>query len=115
MRLHQNQSGSRAILKRVATGLYRSSVSATYFAHVRINGKLFRDSLETTDRKTADRKLRDFRASKSKVDYKAGKITLGALCDKYAATLRHLSRSSLKAKDGILNRLKTEWPEGKEH
>ena len=114
MGIHQDQSGLRGNLNRVATGLYRSSVSGTYFAHVRINGKLFRDSLETTDRKTADRRLRDFRASKSKVDHKAGKTTLGALCDQYAGTLRHLSRSSLKAKDSILRRLKTEWPEGEE-
>ncbi len=103
------------ILKKVATGLYRSSVSGTYFAHVRINGKLFRDSLETSDRKLADRRLRDFRASKSKIDNKAGKITVGALCDKYANTLSQLSRSSLKAKNGILARLKDEWPEGEEH
>src|SRR4051794_37387914 len=115
MRLHQNQTGSPAILKRVATGLYRSSVSGSYFAHVRINGKLFRDSLETTDRKTADRRLRDFRQSKSKVDHKAGKSTLGALCKQYAGTLRHLSDSSVKAKEGILQRLQDEWPGGQEH
>ena len=43
------------IIKRIATGLYRSSASGVYFAHVGINGKLFRDSLATADRKTADR------------------------------------------------------------
>src|SRR3954471_4816504 len=54
-----SQSSSRGVLKRIATGLYRSSASGVYFAHLRVNGKLFRDPLETTDRKTADRKLRD--------------------------------------------------------
>jgi integrase len=115
MGIHQKQSRTRASLKRVATGLYRSSASGVYFAHIRINGNLFRDSLGTADRKTADRRLRDFRQSKSKVDPWVGKITLGALCDQYADTLGHLSRSSLKAKHGILNRLKSEWPEGEEH
>jgi hypothetical protein len=52
--------------------------------------------------------LREFRAKKSKGDHKAGKIPLGALCEKYAETLRHLSPSSLKAKEGILRRLKDE-------
>ena len=37
-----------------------------YFAHVRIGGKLFRESLETTDRKLADRKLADFQRSKGR-------------------------------------------------
>jgi hypothetical protein len=37
------------------------------------------------------------------------------LCDQYAGTLRQLSRSSLKAKSGILARLKADWPEGEEH
>jgi integrase len=112
--IHPSQSSPRGTLKRVATGLYRSTASDVYFAHVRIHGKLFRDSLETADRETANRRLRDFRQSKAKVDIRAGKITLAALCDQYVATLRHLSRSSRKAKDGILRRLKTEWPAGAE-
>lgn len=111
----RKQSEPRGTVYRVAPGLYRSSASGVYFAHVRINGKLFRDSLETSDRKTADRKLRDFRNSKSKVDPRAGKTTLAELCDQYAETLGHLSRSSRKAKGGILARLKSEWPEGAEH
>ncbi|MDQ3546209.1 MAG: hypothetical protein M3429_06790, partial [Verrucomicrobiota bacterium] len=130
MGIHQDQSGQRGTIRKVATGLYKSSVSGTYFAHVRINGKLFRDSLETTDRKIADRRLREFRAKKAKVDQRAGKITLGALCDQYGATLdtaatpdaargphasAKLSRSSRKAKDAILRRLKDEWPEGEDH
>lgn len=68
-----------------------------------LTASCFRESLETTDRKTADRKLRDFRNSNAKIDHRAGKITLGAFSDKSAATLPQLSRSSLKAKDRILS------------
>ena len=104
---------ARGTLKRVAQGLYRYSTSGVYFAHVRIHGKLFRESLGVTDRKLANRKLADFRAKKLKIDPKLAKITIAELCDRYAETLAHLSASSIKAKRGILSRVKSEWPEGK--
>lgn len=104
---------ARGTLKRVAQGLYRYSTSGVYFAHVRIHGKLFRESLRVTDRKLANRKLAAFRANKSNVDPKLAKITIAELCHRYAETLAHLSASSIKAKRGILTRLKSEWPEGK--
>jgi integrase len=92
--------------------LYRSTASQVYFAHVRIGGKLFRQSLETDDRKLADRKLADFRRDKQRVDPRLGKTTLTELCDRYAETLSHLSKSSIKSKTGILKRIKAEWPGG---
>lgn len=115
MGTRQNTTATRGTLKRVAAGLCRYSTSGVYFAHVRIGGKLFRESLETTDRKIADRKLRDFRRKRAKVDPRAGKITLAALADRYGATLGHLAESTVTAKEGILARLKSDWPEGDEH
>lgn len=104
-----NRSGT---LKRVARGLYRSTASGVYFAHVRIHGKLFRESLHTTDRQLANRELADFRKKKLKVDPKLAKLTIEELCDRYAETLAHLSASSIKAKKGILARIKSDWPQG---
>ena len=115
MQTVQNAAATQATLKRVASGLYRYSTSGVYFAHVRIGGKLFRESLQTTDRKIADRKLSDFRRSKAKVDPRTGKTTLKALAERYDATISHLAASTLKAKRGILARLKSDWPEGEEH
>jgi hypothetical protein len=71
----------------VAPGLRSYSGSGVYFAHVRIHGKLFRESLKTTARQTADRLLRDHRLSKAKIDFAAGKTTLADLCDRHEATL----------------------------
>jgi integrase len=99
-------------LRRVATGLYRSATSGVYFAHVRIHGKLFRESLHTSDRRTAERKLADLRRAKARIDPAAGRVTLAEICSRYEETLGHLSKSSVKAKRGILGRLKTEWPKG---
>jgi integrase len=103
---------SSGTLKRVAQGLYRYSGSGVYFAHVRIHGKLFRESLGVSDRQLANRELAQFRKKKLRVDPKLAKLSLEELCDRYAETLAHLSASSVKAKKGILARLKSEWPEG---
>src|SRR5438067_11979142 len=113
MRKTPNSTASRGTLKRVAQGLYRSSTSGVYFAHVPIHGKLFRESLRTTQRQLATRRLADFRSKKLTIDPKLAKLTLEELCDRYEQTLAHLSASSIKAKKGILERLKFQWPEGK--
>jgi integrase len=106
-------SAPRGTLKRVAQGLYRYSTSGVYFAHVRIHGKLFRESLRTTDRQLAARRFADFRSKKLKIDPKLARLTIEELCDRYSETLGCLSASSIKAKNGILERVKSEWPEGK--
>src|SRR5689334_2859463 len=103
------------ILKRVSQGLYRYTASGVYFAHVRIGGKLFRESLKTTDRKEAQAKLAGFRRQKQTLDASLGKLTLAALCDRYEGTLGRLSASSQKAKRGILSRLKSDWPTDPAH
>src|SRR5437763_1398189 len=99
-------------LKRVGQGLYRYTASGVYFAHVRIGGKLFRESLKTKDRHDAEQKLADFRRQKQSLDTSLGKLTLAALCERYEATLGRLSPSSQKAKRGILARLKADWQPG---
>src|SRR5947209_1881014 len=114
MRRRQDSSGTRGTLKRVAPGLCRYSTSGVYFAHVRIRGKLFRQSLETNDRRLAERRLSDFRRTKAKVDPGAGKSTLKDLADRYAATISHLAESTLTGKRGTIARLKSDWPEGPE-
>jgi integrase len=93
-------------LKRVAPYLYRYESSGVYFAHVRSGGKLYRESLKTDDRSVANRKLREFRKKLSRVDPKLSKTTLAAMCDLYADTIDHLSKSTKKARTGIIARLK---------
>jgi len=99
-------------LKRVSQGLYRYTASGVYFAHVRIGGKLFRESLRTKDRREAEQRLADFRRQKITLDSSLGRLTLRTLCDRYEATLGRLSARSQKAKRGILARLQAEWPGG---
>lgn len=93
-------------LKKVAPCLYKYEASGVYFAHVRAGGKLHRDSLETTDRKLANRRLDAFRRKVGRVDPKLGRTTLAAMCDLYLQTIEHLSESTKKARRGIIARLK---------
>lgn len=85
-----------------------------YFAHVGCRGKLFRESLQTKDRQTAGRKLRDFRRRIERVDHCAGRVSLSELCERYEPTLAHLADSTRMAKAGILARLRSGWPGGAE-
>ena len=107
-----SRNPSRGTLKRVSQGLYRYTPSGAYFAHLRIGGKLFRESLRTKDRREAEQRLADFRRQKQTLDTSLGRLTLRTLCDRYEATLGRLSASSQKAKRGILARLRAEWPGG---
>ena len=97
---------NKSPLKKVAPCLYKYESSGVYFAHVRSGGKLYRQSLETTDRPLANRRLAEFRRRVDRVDPKRGKTTLAAMCDLYLQTIEHLSESTKKAKRGIIARLK---------
>jgi len=112
MRTSEPESETNGPFKKVATGLYRYIPSGTYFAHVRIHGKLFRESLDTDDRKKADRKLRDFRADKEKIDHKFSRSTLADLLDRYEKTIQRLSPATILKKKAILKRIREEWPQG---
>lgn len=52
---------SEPLFAKVAECLYRNRSSGTYFALVKQKGKQIRKSLKTTDRKLAERRLREFR------------------------------------------------------
>ena len=86
----QNGTATRGTLQRVAAGLYRYSTSDVYFAHVRIGGKLFRESLKTTDRKIADVSWSTSSAAERKSILAPGKVTLRSLVDRYDALLSRL-------------------------
>jgi integrase len=92
--------------KKVAPCLYRYKSSGVYFAHVRSGGMLYRESLRTDDRPLANRRLREFRRKVSRIDPKLSKTTLSVMCDLYSGTIEHLSKSTTKARTGIIKRWK---------
>lgn len=98
----------RKIGKRL-TGLFQYIPSGTYYAYVSRRGKLYRESLQTKDLAFAKRKLAEFKRRLDRTEPRYGRITLAAwLEDCYLPTLRG-SAGALKAKQRIVQRLKTKW------
>jgi hypothetical protein len=107
----QNQkSKTPNSLRRVSEGLYRNPASGAYFAHFRLNGRVFKESLGTAELPVAKRKLRDLRQEKEHLDPNAGKQTLREITERHLKLQGNLSRSSITKKTGIANAVYQQWP-----
>lgn len=91
----------------VAECLYRRAATGIYYAWVKRGGKKFKRSLKTTDRKIADRKLRDFRNSVGRLSESASasRITFRTLAAQWLKTLGHLKPSSLARRETSVGQL----------
>lgn len=93
-------------------GLYRHIPSNRYYGVKKLHGKRRERSLDTTDRKIAERRLKEWVTSLEKVDAEVEKTTLGALFEKYVAVNQGQSDSSLCIINGVLEDFKSWWPHG---
>jgi hypothetical protein len=75
------QQSTRQLLRKIAhiPCLYRHKLNGTYYGIKKFSGKRKEHSLQTTDRKIAERKLAHWVKSIGKVDSDAEKTTLGQL------------------------------------
>lgn len=102
----------KGAFRKVGPCLYRYR-SGTYYARFKSGGKEIRCSLETTDRKLAERNLARKKEEQSEIDHSQGKISLEALCDRYLKTIQHQKPKTVERKVFIVGRIKTDWPTGK--
>ncbi len=63
--------------------LYRHKINETYYGIKKLRGKRKEHSLDTTDRKTAERSLEKWLKRLDRVDAEAAKTTLKDLLDKF--------------------------------
>ncbi len=63
-------------------GLYRHSLNFGYYGIKKLGGKRKEHSLRTTDRKLAERRLKDWLANLGKVDAGVERLTLQELVEK---------------------------------
>jgi integrase len=96
--------------KKVASCLYRYR-GETYYALLKVRGKQVRQSLETTDRKLAERKLRTLRASLEKTDPAIARRTLDQH-RKIFDGLQTGAASTLYSRQLHTRQLIERWPEG---
>lgn len=104
--------GNQGAFRKVGPCLYRYR-NGTYYGRFKSGGKEIRCSLETTDRKLAERNLARKKEEQSGVDHSRGKLTLEALCDRYLKTVQHQKPKTVERKTFIVGRIKNDWPTGK--
>lgn len=92
--------------------LYRHLHNGTYYAIKKKAGKRKEHSLGTSDRKIAERRLKDWVADLDKVDAEAEKTTLGQLIDKFQKTREGRADKTRKTEAWIIKQLRAYWAHG---
>lgn len=91
-------------------GLYRHSRSGRYYGFKKLNGKRYECSLRTTDRKIAERRLRDWIRNLEIVDRELERTTLRALLQKFVAANQGKSVKTQATNASIIAELCRSWP-----
>ena len=97
-----------------APGLYRHSRSGRYYACKKLHGVRRERSLETCDRKIAERRLKEWVGNLEKVDAEVEKTTLEELIERYHAVTASLSESSRATDRSIIKKFLAWWPHGRD-
>jgi integrase len=95
-------------------GLYRHSRSGRYYGFKKLNGKRHECSLRTTDRKIAERRLKDWVRNLAAVDREVEKTTLRDLLARFVAVNRGRALKTQKTNRAIIRQLTETWPGGVE-
>ena len=90
--------------------LYRHVTTGNYYAAKKVKGRRKEHSLRTTDRKIAERRLRDWIENLDRVDREVEKTTLKELLAKFAAVTSGKSDSTETANKAVTNVLVRSWP-----
>ncbi len=92
--------------------LYRHTINGTYYGIKKHGGKRKEHSLDTDDRKLAERRLKDWIDDLDKIDSEAEKTTLSQLLEKFENIRQGMSASTRDTERGIIKKLKSTWKHG---
>ena len=81
--------------------LYRHVSTGRYYARKKFQGRQILRSLGTTDRKIADRVLRDWLREFDAINHEVGRMTLRALIDKFTQVTKGKSKSTQVSTRGV--------------
>lgn len=101
---------SQVAFEKIGECLYRNPTSGTYYAITKVRGKQIKKSLNTDNLPEARRKLKDHRASVTRIDHKAARNTLAHYADVFLGEAKEDTFSKNKAR--IVDLIKTKWPGG---
>ena len=100
---------SKQPFHKVGPCLYRYLPNGVYYGRFKVDGKEIRCSLETTDRKLAERALTKKKEQQSRIDQSKSKMTLAQLCDVYLETVQHQKPKTVERKTLVVGRIKSDW------
>lgn len=106
------QTDAKPRFEKVGECLYRYSSNGVYYALLKHHGKQKRQSLETTDKALAKRKLADLKGGISTLDHATGRVTLKELCARFLATVQNQKPRTKERKEAIIKRLLADFPDG---
>ena len=84
-------------------GLYRHCRSGRYYACKKLNGIRRECSLRTSDRKIAERRLKEWIGNMDKVDAEVEKTTLGQLIQRFLVVTGGMAHNTHVTNDAIIN------------
>ena len=85
-------------------GLYRHALSDRYYACKKLSGIRRESSLDTSDRKIAERRMKEWLGSLDKVDAEVEKTTLGQLIHRCLVVTGSMSKSSRTIDQSIIKK-----------
>ena len=108
----QQRQSTRQLLVKIPSVqfLYRHAHSGIYYACKKLRGKRKERSLKTTDRKTAERLLKQWLKDLERVDAVAGQTTFAELIRKFSSAREGKSQQTKRTDASILKALKESWP-----
>jgi len=109
-----DHKSTRQLLEKITNypSLYRHTTNGTYYGIKKIGGKRKEHSLQTDDRKIAERKLSEWIKTLGQIDSEAEKTNLSQLIEKFDAATKGKSDSTRATNDSIIKRFKEEWRHG---
>jgi integrase len=108
----ETQTDKQSAFQKVGPCLYRYLPNSVYYGRFKVDGKEIRCSLETTDRKLAERTLAKKKEQQSQIDRSKSKMTLAELCDRYVKTVQHQGAKTVDQKERVIRRIKNDWVGG---
>jgi integrase len=108
----KTRSDKQSAFQKVGPCLYRYLPNGVYYGRFKVDGKEIRCSLETTDRKLAERTLAKKKEQHAEIDRSKNKMTLAELCDVYLKTVQHQKPKTIERKTLVIQRIKNGWPTG---
>ncbi len=93
-------------------GLYRHSKNGRYYGVKKVHGRRKERSLETADRKIAERRYKEWVTNLEKVDTEVEKTTLNQLIARFRAVTQGMVQNTQVTNNAIINSFIKWWPHG---